>query len=65
MIDLSERIKIIAKGKKISTAELARKVGVSPNSIYRWKNNIPSMDKIIKVAEVLETNIEFIINGKI
>lgn len=63
LVDLSGRVKKIAKEKGISIAELERAVGVSPNSIHRWNNNIPSMDKIIKVAEVLETNVEFIING--
>lgn len=58
-----ERIKSECKSKKISIAELERRSDLTPNSIYRWNENVPSVDKIQKVAKILNVSIDFLING--
>lgn len=45
--------------KPWSQFDLALAVGVSPSTIYRWeKGRLPSMNELIRLAEVLEVPLE-------
>ena len=48
--------------KEISKTELAEKIGVTWQTVYNWSigRNKPSMEKTIKMAEVLGVSSEYI-----
>lgn len=52
------KIKELAAKKHLSLAELERKSGIQEGNICRWDNHIPSVDKVYKVAKVLRTSVE-------
>lgn len=60
-----EFIKRLAKEKGIAIAELEKKAEIGSNSIWRWDQNIPSIDKVARVAEVLGVTLDEIYRGKV
>lgn len=56
-----DRVKELATKQKISIAELEEKVGFSKNSIYSWKKNKPSADKLESVADFLNTSTDYLL----
>ena len=58
-MELVERIKEIAKNKKgWSLKETAQHAGIGENSIYRWKKQVPNMNSLAKVADVLGVSVD-------
>lgn len=53
--NLDRILKYIKKSKKISQAQIARKLGVTPSNLNDWAKgrSVPNADKITKLAEVL------------
>ena len=49
-----ERIKLLAKQRGITLKELASKVGIGENSLYRWDKTSPQSDKLQKVADYFD-----------
>lgn len=58
---LFDRIKETASLRKLSLRELNEKAGLGTNAIYRWKEQIPSVDKIKKVADVLRVSVDYLL----
>jgi len=56
-----KQIKERAKQQKISVREIERRANVSENSIYRWDDAPPSIDKVKRVADVLECKVDDLI----
>lgn len=56
-----ERVKILADQQKISIVQLEEKLGFSRNSLYAWKKNNPSTDKLQKVADYFNVSTDFIL----
>ena len=56
--DFGYRLRQLREGMKLSRAELARKLGVSKETIYRYENNIqdPSLDRAKQLAVILHTS---------
>lgn len=52
-MDILDRITELRKAKGISIYELAKKSGISKNTIYRWysKNYLPSLDTLKVICE--------------
>jgi phage repressor protein C with HTH and peptisase S24 domain len=50
---------------KITASELSRNIGIASSVIYAWKmrDSIPRADVAVKVAEQLNTTVEYLING--
>lgn len=46
------------KERGISLAELERQAGLSNRTIYRWNENLPSIDKVCAVAKVLGCKVD-------
>lgn len=46
-----KKISELCKERGISLAELERQCRLTPRTIYRWDENIPSIDKAKKVAD--------------
>ncbi|AEB64912.1 MULTISPECIES: helix-turn-helix domain-containing protein [Bacillus amyloliquefaciens group] len=58
---LFDRVKKIADKKKIPIAELERKLGMGTNTLYRWKTQKPSIDKVQKVADYFNVSIDYLL----
>ena len=52
--------------KDIELDDLARQLHVTKNSIYRWLRgeNLPKLDTLAELSEVLETSIDYLIFGE-
>ena len=61
------RIKVVLAEKQRTNRWLAEQMGKSENTISRWCSNKsrPSLDMLVKVAELLNVDPRQLINGKI
>lgn len=55
---LYEKVKRIAKEKKVALTKIERAAGMSSNSLHKWKSSTPSVDKVAAVAKVLGVTID-------
>ena len=53
-----ERISALCRRNNISIAELERMAGLSPRTIYKWNENVPSVEKVLAVASVFGITVE-------
>lgn len=58
---LLDRIKFLAKEKNLSLSEIERNADLAKTSIYTWKNKTPNAKTLEKVANILDTNIDYLI----
>ena len=60
---LNERIREIRLARKISQVELAKALGVTKQSVSNWENdNIqPSIDMLVKIADVLHVSTDYLL----
>lgn len=60
---LNENIRELRIASNISQVELARKLGVSKQSVSNWENdNIqPSIDMLIKIAKVFNVSTDYLL----
>ena len=59
--NILDRVKHLAKEKKITLSELEEKSDLAPRSIYSWKTKNPTGTKIQKVADVLNTTSDYLL----
>ena len=59
-----DRIQKLANEAGLSIAALERATGLSNGLIKKWQNQSPSCDKIIALANYLNTSVEYILLGK-
>lgn len=57
-------VKDLCKKRGITIASLEEKVGFGKNSIYSWKKNSPSTDKLQKVADYFDVSTDFLLGRK-
>lgn len=57
-MNLYEVIYQISKEKNISINQLEERAGLSTGSIYKWNTVSPTVKNLKKVAEVLETTVD-------
>ena len=59
------RIEEMLKEKKKTQKDMVAYIGVSAQSFTNWKsrNSIPSADVAVKIADYLETSVEYLITG--
>ena len=55
------KIKELAKSKGYTFASLERELGFGSGSIRKWDTNIPSADKLLKVAELLGVSVDYLL----
>lgn len=55
-----ERIKKLAKNKKLSLVEVNDKAGLGTRSIYHWKDKMPNNNNLAAVAKVLGTTVDYL-----
>ena len=59
----SERIRLLRVSYSFSQLELAKKLGVSKQSVSNWENGniLPSIDMLIKIAQVFHVSTDYIL----
>lgn len=62
IVDLSAKIKLLCKTKKISLQSLLEQCNINRNFIYdlERKEKAPSFDKIIRIADCLDVSIDYL-----
>lgn len=58
---LVEKIKSLCDEKKITFAELERKVGLSNGQIRRWDNSSPKIENVEKIADYFDVSTDFLL----
>ena len=63
---ISERILKVLEERKMTQAEFARQVGISPSTICEWKKRKmnPGADKIMDICNALQITPEQLLTGK-
>ena len=56
-----DRIKLVAKKRGYSIAEIETKLKLGTNSIYNWKKRTPTADNLAKVAKLLGTTTDYLL----
>ncbi|WP_270997008.1 helix-turn-helix domain-containing protein [Listeria seeligeri] len=56
-----DRIKLLCQKRDMSLNELERELNFGKNSIYRWKERNPSIDKIDKVADYFNVTTDYLL----
>ena len=59
-----DRIKALAKEKKVSISTIEKSVGLGNGIIGKWKKQSPSCDKLKLVSDYLNTTIDYLLTGK-
>ncbi|EPQ8037316.1 helix-turn-helix transcriptional regulator [Listeria seeligeri] len=57
-----DRVKKLADEQKISLKDLALKLNMGENSIYRWKDKVPTTENIQKVADYFNVTTDYLLN---
>ena len=63
---VGERIQELRKQKGISQEKLALQLNVSRQAVSKWEQNVcePSLDCLIEIAEIFQTDLNYLISGK-
>ena len=54
----------LCQERGITVAELERKAGLKPRTIYKWDKNKPSFDKAVAVADALGVKVDELVRQK-
>ncbi|MBG9692733.1 helix-turn-helix domain-containing protein [Lysinibacillus sphaericus] len=60
-MSLVERIKNLCNEKKITFAEVERKVGISNGQIRRWDTSSPKIENVEKVANYFDVSTDYLL----
>lgn len=65
-MSIGERISELRKERSLSQGQLAEALEVSRQAVSKWENDQASPDtiKLIKLAEVLDTEVEYLATGR-
>lgn len=58
MVDV---IKKLCQQKKISLAKLERSCDIGSNTIHRWDDVSPSIDKVVRVANFFDVSVDYLL----
>lgn len=58
-----DRIKELAKKRKLTLSQVNELAGIGTNSIYRWKTQSPTVNNLKKVAKVLNTSTDYLLGN--
>ena len=59
-----ERIENLRKSVGISQGKLEKELGFSNGSISKWKNSVPTHERLLKIASYFGVTVEYLINGE-
>lgn len=65
-MSIGERIASLRKERKLSQGQLAELLGITRQAVSKWENDIavPDSLKMIHLADLLDTDIEFLSTGR-
>lgn len=65
-MSIGERISSLRKERNISQAQLAGMLDVTRQAVSKWENDLTAPDtiKLIQLADVLDTDVEYLATGK-
>lgn len=65
-MSIGERITQLRKEQNISQRQLAQALDVTRQAVSKWENDLSSPDtiKLIQLAEVLDTDVEYLATGR-
>ena len=65
-MSVGERISELRKMQKLSQGQLAQAMEVSRQAVSKWENDLATPDslKLIKLADVLDTDVEYLTTGR-
>lgn len=61
---LTERIKLVCAPLNHTFASIERELEFGQGTIRKWDTSIPSADKLLKVAQLLNTTTDWLLTGK-
>ena len=61
---LYERIETLRNSKGISQGKLEKELGFSNGSYSKWKNSMPTPDRLQKVAEYFNVSVDYLMTGE-
>lgn len=66
MLDFWLRVKDKLDYQDITQRDLAEKINESYNTLQSWinRNRLPNAEQAVKIADVLNTSVEFLVTGK-
>ncbi len=61
--DFGVRLRELREERGLSRTALAKKLGVSKETVYRYENNVqvPSLDRTKQIAVILRTSIDYLV----
>lgn len=59
-----EKVALLRKKQGLSQEELAEKLGISRQSVYKWEQGVsmPELDKIVKLANIFSVSCDLLLN---
>lgn len=58
-----ERIENLRNSKKLSQGKLEKELGFSNGSISKWKNSMPTPERLQKIADYFGVSMEYLMTG--
>ena len=62
-MDLVDRIIEAAKAKGMSLSAFEKQMGVSTGTIMRFRRSTPGVDKVVRIAEMLDVRAGWLVDG--
>lgn len=59
-----ERIENLRHSRKISQGKLEKELGFSNGSISKWKNSMPTPERLKKIADYFGVSMDYLVNGE-
>jgi transcriptional regulator with XRE-family HTH domain len=59
---LVEKIQKLCEERNTNVANLQKEMGFSNGTIYRWDKNLPSVDKVKKVAKYFGVSMDYLLD---
>lgn len=59
-MDIYKNLKKACRIRKITLTEAGKRAGLGKNSWQNWKEHIPTLENILKMAKALNTSVEYL-----
>ena len=60
-IEVSDRIKLMAKQRKVTIKQLLSDVGLGFNTMSNMKTSMPKADNLAKIADYLDCSVDYLL----
>ena len=59
------RIETLRKSKGISQGALEKELGFSNGSVSKWKNSMPTPERLKKLADYFQVSVDYLVSGNL